>query len=220
MNYIFYSFFSPPNRILQARSAVVKVVATFKGHILVLISLCSLAGYELLTILFLKFSSIGFWVMVCSPGSIFGCLPTYAFSSHNAILFHGSDHLLCAEKSLIYISRLSCFCKIQFQPIYQSSYYLLGISQRYLKLIVSITHLLCPIKLLPLSCSVSWGSDEKKSQSFQTKVYFSLLMVRKYSRPAFKSLVKISLVKLHVYFQGLFSCQQESFCRPWVPVLA
>lgn len=88
--------------------------------------------------------------------------------------FHSSDHLLCAEKSLIYIFRLSCFCKIQFQPIYQSSYYLLWVSQRDLELVVSITHLLCPIKLLPLSCSVSWGSDEKKSESFQTKVCFSL----------------------------------------------
>lgn len=172
--HIFYSFFNPHNHILQAGSAVVKVVALFKGHILVLISLCSLSGNELLTILFLKFSSTVSWGVVCSRGSTFGRLPAFTFSSHNAIHFHGSDHLPCAEKSLIYTSRLSCFCKIQFQPIYQSSYHLFRTSQRYLNLIASITHFLSSIKFHPFSRSLSWGSDERKSRSFQTKVCFSL----------------------------------------------
>lgn len=152
---IFYSFFSPHNHILQAGSSVVKVVAIFKGHILVLISLCSLSGNELLTILFLKFSSTVCWGVVCSRESSFGHLPAFTVSSHNAIHFHGSDHLPCAENFLIYTCRLSCFCKIQFQPIYQSSYYLFWMSQRYLKLIASITHFLYPIKFHPFSRSLS-----------------------------------------------------------------
>lgn len=208
---IFYSFFSPHNPILQAGSSVVKVAAIFKGHIFILISLCSLSGNELLTILFLKFSATVSWGVVCSRGSTFGSLPAFTFSSHNAIHFHGSDHLPCAENFLIYTSRLSCFCKIQFQPIYQSSYFF-WLSQWYLKLIASITHFLSPIKFHPFSCSfeVAMKGRVKVSKIKFVSVCSNDHEVR-WSN--FTALLKISLSKFHLHPQE--SLQLSTWIVPW-----